>query len=303
MGRTLRFSVLTFLITWGTGMLLVLSTHAELVNGAHRVEHALPLPLPIAITLAIIGGWGPGFAAVLCAAWDSGLPGVRELLHQFRRWNIHPVWYGIALLGPAALGFIALLATAITGGVTPKHWFLIPSPRLFGLAVGPWGEELGWRGYAQPQLQKRIGALWASLMVGTIWSVWHYWPVLTPAGGRLSEFLSPSFGTWLGYELANSVMMAWLYNSTRGSLPVAWAAHAGLSLGQSLIDKHPIPFGSFVLTFWTAAALVGIRYGSRTLSREKRPQSGELEGPSDSIAAQPKVVNRQVHKPGGQIRS
>jgi hypothetical protein len=144
---------------------------------------------------------------------------------------------------------------------------LIPSPRLVGLAVGPWGEELGWRGYAQPQLQRRIGALGASLVVGTIWSVWHYWPVLTPAGGSLREFISPAFGTWLAYELANSVMMAWLYNSTGGSLPIAWAAHAGLSLGQNLVNKHPIPFGSFVLTFWVAAALVVIRYGAQNLSR------------------------------------
>jgi membrane protease YdiL (CAAX protease family) len=271
--RILRFSALTFLITWGTGMLVVLSTHAELVNGAHRVQHAFPLPFAAAIALIVIGGWGPGLSALLCTAWDSGLPGVRELLRQFRRWNIHPAWYGVALLGPAVLGFIALLVTAISGGATPAHWFLAPSPRRFSLLVGPWGEELGWRGYAQPQLQKGIGAFCASLVVGTIWSVWHYWPVLTPAGGHLSEFLSPGFGTWLAYELANSVMMAWLYNSTRGSLPIAWAAHAGLSLGQNLVDKHPIPFGTFVLTFWAAAALVVLRYGPQTLSRGKRPQA------------------------------
>ena len=265
--RILLYFVLTFLVTWGTGILVVLSTHSELVNGAQRVQHPLPLPLPVAIFLVVIGGWGPGLAALSLTAWDSGRAGVRELLRQFRRWSIHPAWFGIAFLGPAMLGFVALLATAISGRATPAHWFLIPSPRLVGLAVGPWGEEFGWRGYAQPQLQKRIGALGASLVVGTIWSVWHYWPVLTPAGGSLREFISPAFGTWLAYELANSVMMAWLYNSTGGSLPIAWAAHAGLSLGQNLVNKHPIPFGSFVLTFWVAAALVVIRYGAQNLSR------------------------------------
>ena len=140
---------------------------------------------------------------------------------------------------------------------------------------GPWGEELGWRGYAQPQLQRGIGALGASLVVGTIWSVWHYWPVLTPAGGHLSELFSTGFATWWAYELANSVMMAWLYNRTGGSLPIAWAAHAGLSLGQTLVDKHPIPFGSFVVTFWVAAALVVIWNGPRNLSRrEMKPLQG-----------------------------
>lgn len=266
--HALRFFALAFLITWSTGMLVVLSNRSDLVNGARRVQHPIALPFPVAIIFVIIGGWGPALAAVISTAWDSGRAGIRELLGQFRRWDIHPAWYGVALLGPAALGFIALIVTAVTGGTTPQHWFSIPSPRLFGLAVGPWGEELGWRGYAQPKLQMGIGAFWASLVVGTIWSVWHYWPVLTPAG-HPSEFLSSTFGTWLAYEAANSVMMAWLYNSTHGRLPIAWAAHAGLSIGQTVVDKHPIPFGSFVLTFWAAAVVIVFRYGPRNLCRKE----------------------------------
>lgn len=60
--RILSFVSVTFLITWGTGMIVVFSEHAELVNGTHRVQHAIPLPLPIAIVLVVIGGWGPGLA-------------------------------------------------------------------------------------------------------------------------------------------------------------------------------------------------------------------------------------------------
>ena len=52
------FTVLAFLITWGTGMLIVLSTHANLVNGAHQVEHPIPLPFPVAIALVMIGVGG-----------------------------------------------------------------------------------------------------------------------------------------------------------------------------------------------------------------------------------------------------
>jgi membrane protease YdiL (CAAX protease family) len=254
--RTARFTGLTFLITLGTGLLVVLSDRAQLVNGARPVPHSLSLPMPIAVALIVLGGWGPGLAAICVTAWESGRPGVRELLRQFRRWRIGPIWYAAALLGPALLGLIALVLSAVTGGPTPAHWFSAPRARLLGLTVGPWGEELGWRGFAQPQLQRGIGAFWASLVVGTIWSVWHYWPVLTPAGGHLSEFVSAGFLTWWAYELANSVILAWLYNRTGGSLPIAWAGHAGLTLGQSLVNSHPIPFGWFIITFWAAAALV-----------------------------------------------
>ena len=264
------FSVFAFLITWGTGMLIVLSTHANLVNGAHQVEHPIPLPFPIAIALVMIGGFGPFLAAITVTWLRSGKAAVRELFSQFGRWRVHPIWFVLAFLGPAFLGFVALCVTALLGGSTPAHWFTLPRPMLFaGWTVGPWGEELGWRGYAQPQLQKRMGALGAAVVVGTIWSLWHYWPMATPAGGSLMELVQAPFLTWLTYEVASSVMMAWLYNSTGGSLPIAWAAHVGLSLGQNLVDKHPIPLGSFVLTFCAAATLVVLVRGPRNLARRR----------------------------------
>jgi membrane protease YdiL (CAAX protease family) len=267
--RTLRFTALTFLITLGSGLVVVLSDHARLVNGARPVPHPMSLSMPIAVALIVVGGWGPGLAAIAVTAWESGRSGVRELLGQFRRWRVRPIWYLAALLGPALLGLVALVLSALTGGPTPPRWFSPPRARLLSLTVGPWGEELGWRGFAQPQLQQRIGAFWASLVVGTIWSVWHYWPVLTPSGGHLSEFVSPDFLTWWAYELANSVMIAGLYNRTGGSLPIAWAAHAGLTLGQNLVNSHPIPFGWFVITFWAGAALTAF------LSRA-RPEASPL---------------------------
>jgi uncharacterized protein len=265
---TVLFAVLAFLITWGTGMIIVLSTHANLANGAHQIQHPIPLPLPAAITLVMIGAFGPFLAAVAVTGWRTGGGGVRELFDQFKRWRVHPAWFVTALLGPAFLGFVALCVTALLGGSTPAHWFTLPRPVLFaGWTVGPWGEELGWRGYAQAQLQKRLGALGASVVVGILWSFWHYWPVATPAGGSLTELLQAPFLTWLTFEVANSVIMAWLYNSTGGSLPIAWAAHVGLSLGQNLVVKHPIPFGSFVVTFCAAALLVVLINGPRHLSR------------------------------------
>src|SRR6516164_9037633 len=36
------------------------------------------------------------------------------------------------------------------------------------------------------------------MIVGAIWSVWHYWAALTPAGGHLSEFVSSGFSDGVG---------------------------------------------------------------------------------------------------------
>ena len=65
------FFVLAFLITWGTGMLIVVSNHASFVHGAYQVRHPIDLPTPIAITLVMIGAFGPFLAAIAVTSWRS----------------------------------------------------------------------------------------------------------------------------------------------------------------------------------------------------------------------------------------
>ena len=72
--QIVRFAALTFLITLGTGLLVVLSDHAQLVNGARPVQHSLSLPMPIAVALIVLGGCGTGLAAICVTAWESGRP-------------------------------------------------------------------------------------------------------------------------------------------------------------------------------------------------------------------------------------
>jgi hypothetical protein len=43
------FFALAFLITWETGMLIVVSNHANLVHGVYQVRNPITLPTPIAI--------------------------------------------------------------------------------------------------------------------------------------------------------------------------------------------------------------------------------------------------------------
>src|SRR5262249_8622543 len=90
---TVLFAILAFLITWGTGMTIVLSNHANLVNGARQVQRPFPLPLPIAITLVMIGAFGPFLAATAVTWLRLGRTGVRGLFKQFKRWRVHPIWF------------------------------------------------------------------------------------------------------------------------------------------------------------------------------------------------------------------
>jgi membrane protease YdiL (CAAX protease family) len=184
------------------------------------------------------------------AAWQGQL---RRLLASLRRWRVNPGWYLLALAGPTGLALLAaLLGRAV--GVAPAGPVLVaPAPMVLMLqAIGPWGEEIGWRGFAQPTVQERIHPLSAAVCVGLMWFGWHHWPVLTPVGADLDL---PSDASFLAYLLAASVLLAWLYNRCAGSIPIAWAAHAGLNLNLAAHAPGPL----VTLVFVAAAAVVAWR--------------------------------------------
>jgi membrane protease YdiL (CAAX protease family) len=80
-------------------------------------------------------------------------------------------------------------------------------------------EELGWTGFATPELRKDFGVLATGVMMGLLWGVWHY-PVFS-ASGRASAPLSPVvftvvlLFTWL---IPYRVLMVWLHDHTRSVL-------------------------------------------------------------------------------------
>ena len=87
---------------------------------------------------------------------------------------------------------------------------------LLWLATFGFGEEIGWRGFALPRLQKNHSALSASILIGLIWIFWHipaffYHETYTEMSPML--LMGMSIGILLG-----SIMLTWLYNSTGGSI-------------------------------------------------------------------------------------
>ena len=89
---------------------------------------------------------------------------------------------------------------------------------------GPVGEEFGWRGYALLKLQNKYGPLVASLVIGTIWGVWHLPSFFAPKGVVGAIYAEVGFVFILLYTLgtiANSMFMTWLYNKSKASALVA----------------------------------------------------------------------------------
>ena len=142
-------------------------------------------------------------------------------------WRGGPGWLVLAFLSPLAVLTLAAAAHTALGGGVP----LSPAISHIGLFVanfflvflvgGPLGEELGWRGFALPAMQERLGWRSASLALGVIWGLWHL-PLFFVADSTQGNGSMAAFFVLI---VATSVFYTWLYNRSNGSVLPALTLH------------------------------------------------------------------------------
>jgi membrane protease YdiL (CAAX protease family) len=176
---------------------------------------------------------GPSISAFIVVLIVGGKRGFVELVRPFGRLRANLGTWGIAILGPAVLYLIGISVHLLMGGEAPPFTMIREELNLIPLYLvmvvlmpwnGPVGEEFGWRGYALPKLQNKYGPLIASLVIGTIWGIWHLPSFFAPQGvvGAIAAtvgmvFIIPyTLGT-----IANSIFMTWLYNKSKASALIA----------------------------------------------------------------------------------
>lgn len=174
---------------------------------------------------------GPFVAALLVLGLGSGWPAVKSLLAAIVRGRVAPRWYALAFGLPVAIVALAVGLNAAFGAPWPTEaqwarWPGLVEPFLFILLFIALGEEPGWRGFLQPRLQDRFGAMRGTLLLGAIWSVWHL-PLLGTefAPAHIAPFLLSVFGA--------TFVLAWLFDGARGSVLLPMLMHATVNTAGS----------------------------------------------------------------------
>ena len=84
------------------------------------------------------------------------------------------MWWLYLIVG---IPIIAYLSAALNGTISDPFpfspWYLVFPALAQGLFLLGTMEEFGWRGVAQPLLQRKLAPFWAGLVVGIIWATWH----------------------------------------------------------------------------------------------------------------------------------
>jgi membrane protease YdiL (CAAX protease family) len=210
--------------------------------------------------------------------------GLRALGGRLIKWRTGIRWYALALLiAPMAMVVVPLAISAFYPAMMPRVFTSNDRASLFaiGIASGLLGgllEELGWTGFATPQLLKRHGVLEAGLILGPIWALWHLpmnlWSSGDATGALATTLFLHSFLFSIGILTAYRILIVWVYQGTR-SLLVAVLMHFALILGNLLFvpeafDALPGPVWSLAVaaTLWVMLAVV------RVGRRAGRPAAG-----------------------------
>lgn len=220
------FFLLTFLISWiGWGL--------HLAYSLRWITFQSPF-------FALLGGLGPAISAVILTLILSGFKGVGRLLGAFFRKGARWTWFLIALALQPLITLVALGIEHLLLGET-YDFSAFPGARTFlaffaAMLVANLWEEIGWRGFALPRLQKRFSPLFSSMVLGFFWSLWHLPLLLNPT----EEMSVIPIWADLPFTLALSVVYTWLYNKTNGNLSVVTLFHAmSNTVALLMMLEHP----------------------------------------------------------------
>ena len=116
------------------------------------------------------GLFAPALAAIIICWTIGGRAQVARLLNRLAIWRVNVIWYAVALGLPVVLTLLVAVFAGLFGGDPSLHFAPI-TPLALIVFVFVVGEEIGWRGFAQPQLEKRFSPLIGAVVLGVVWGV------------------------------------------------------------------------------------------------------------------------------------
>lgn len=240
--------------------------------------HIFGLSLPALPYQHELGAYGPFLAAVIVmyVFRKNSLQALVAVSVSLKRWPV----ILLAAAGPFIIACIALLmndslfteSSALLKSKAFPTWgfgtILAYNIFTFGL-----GEEVGWRGYALPYLQKRFGIVAATLLLTIIWGFWHI-PLFIYRPGYSGMDMAGIIG-WAASLLTGSVIFAWLYNAGRSSIVACMLFHAFMDVVFMAPYKNENIVGTLGMLITIAGIAIVIIYALRYF-KNRQADKGKL---------------------------
>jgi len=192
-----RYLFYTFTLSWIFWGSLVILTQFNL----------LKFGTALSILLFILGGVAPGITEIWLKKKYSSKEEFNSFISNIKNYR-HPLaWY----LFTVGLAFVVCYLPILWGGVSMENSLYLALINFPIMIIGGGLEEIGWRGYLQPTLQKKWSSFTSTLIVGSIWAIWHL-PLWFIVG---SNQMSMNFLWFTIIAFALSFLMTVIYLSTK----------------------------------------------------------------------------------------
>lgn len=143
----------------------------------------------------------------------------------------------VPILCFSAVSAICYFVTIITNGELPEMSGakeIVAAPYMLfvwlviSLVSGPLNEEFGWRGYSLDKLLEKFGFVRATVALGSIWGIWHFFWSFVPGQAQYDIF-NYSKIDWVlfltVFEIAVSFIIHLVYIKTERSILAAALSH------------------------------------------------------------------------------
>ncbi|MDJ1015796.1 MAG: CPBP family intramembrane metalloprotease [Paracoccaceae bacterium] len=236
----LPFLILTFGITLGViGLYIFAPEWASRVFGEISGSHPF----------FFLATWAPAIAAFSVVLYVGGAAGLRAFLGRLFYWRGSWGWAAFILIGIPAVFMIGSLLKggSLLAEMPAEGAGAMAAVMFMMLFLGPI-EEFGWRGVAQPILQRHMAPLWAGMLIGAIWGLWHL-PAFFLSG---TVFAGWNFLPFFVGNITLAVLVTPIFNSARGSLLWPMLFH-----WQLIVPFWPDaqPFDTWILVVVTVAVV------------------------------------------------
>ena len=188
-----RYVILAYGLFWGLVMVLCAP--------AAMIFHASPLTMRI---LSNITAWSPTFAVLILFKKLKPNTKLSDYVKSCFSGKLKPSLFLLStVIMLFGVGLTVWIVSLIEGKPFTAYFTLggytFIASFFLSLLSGPTGEELGWRGYLRPELNKRYGFLKGSILQGVIWAFWH----------TILWFVDSDFLDWrmIPYVLSNVIVI------------------------------------------------------------------------------------------------
>ena len=271
------FYILVFCISWGVFLFAMGGPRAF---PAASTEMLRLMPFAVTALLA-----GPVVSGLVMTGLVHGLAGFRGLLSRLGALRVRLRWYIAAfLIAPLAMLALPLAASLVWPQFMPRIVTAQNTGGILGFALGAglssgFFEEIGWTGFAIPELLRRRSLLATGLITGFLWGAWHlivnFWSS-GDASGRLSlDLFLHSFSFSAAILPPFRILMVWVYDRAQ-SLFLAMVMHLSLTAGNVIFVPAEVTGPTGLV--WSLMVAVPLWIAASVLARTReagRPRRGE----------------------------